>query len=599
METISGLKRTKYCGKFRSSDIGQEAVVFGWVQRQRDLGQLIFIDLRDRSGIVQLAFDDKTEKEIFGKAFAARSEFVLAARGKVRERSSKNKDIPTGEVEIYVEELRVLNESETPPFEITDDTTAKEDLRLKYRYLDLRRPELQGNIIMRHKIAKATRDYFDANGFIEIETPILIKSTPEGARDFLVPSRLHRGQFYALPQSPQLYKQLSMVAGFDRYVQLARCFRDEDQRADRQPEFTQIDAEMSFVEQDDVLEMGEGFIKHVFKEALDIDIATPFQRMTYADAMERYGSDKPDTRFDMELCDISDIVKNSEFGVFANAISGGGSVRAIVAKDCVTKLSRKEVDKLTETVRGIGAKGLAWVRMTEDGPASSFAKFMTDEEMQQIYSRTGAETGDVILIIADTINSNVLSHLGYLRVVVAEKLEIVPQDKFNFLWIVEFPFFERNEETGDWVAMHHPFTSPLNECLPYLETDREKVRAEAYDMVLNGQELCSGSIRITDPELQSRMFKLLGFSQEEAMEKFGFLVEAFKYGAPPHGGIGFGLDRIVAEMLRVDSLRDVVAFPKVSSMTELMTDAPGSVDEEQLEELGLKIVEHKGNIEEA
>ncbi len=593
METIQGLKRTKYCGEFRMKDVGMEATVFGWVQRQRDLGQLIFIDLRDRTGVVQLAFDDTTDKESFDKAFGVRSEFVLAARGQVRERSSKNKEIPTGEVEIFVHELRILNESETPPFEIVDNTTAKEDLRLKYRYLDLRRPVLQSNLLMRHKVARATREYFYDNGFIEIETPMLMKSTPEGARDFLVPSRVHKGSFYALPQSPQLYKQLSMVAGFDRYIQLARCFRDEDQRADRQPEFTQIDMEMSFVDMEDVLAVGEGYIKYLFKETVGIDIAPPFRRLTYKEAMEKYGSDKPDTRYGMELCDITEEVKACGFGAFSNAISGGGSVRAIVAKNSVNTLTRKEVDKLTETVRGYGAKGLAWARLTEDAVSSSFAKFLTEEEMNAILAKTGAETGDVVLIIADTKNSSVLSHLGLLRTEVAKKLDIIPTEQNNLLWIVEFPFFDFNEETGEWEPMHHAFTSPMDECLPYLETDKGSVRAKAYDLVLNGQELCSGSIRITDSELQNRIFKLLGLTQEQANEKFGFLLEAFKYGAPPHGGLALGLDRLTMELLRTESLRDVVAFPKVQSMKELMTDAPSPVEKSQLDELDISIVEHK------
>ena len=589
METIKGLKRSKYCGEFRISDTGSQVTVFGWAQRQRDLGQLIFIDLRDRSGIVQLTFDDSSDPKIFEKAFSVRSEYVLAAVGTVRERSSKNKEIPTGDIEILVSELRILNESETPPFEILDDTTAKEDLRLKHRYLDLRRPMLQRNLRVRSKIAKATRDYFDDNGFIELETPMLMKSTPEGARDFLVPSRLQHGSFYALPQSPQIYKQLCMVAGFDRYIQLARCFRDEDQRADRQPEFTQVDMEMSFVDMDDVLEMAEGYMSYLFKEVLDITVHVPFPRMSYTDAMNRYGSDKPDTRYAMELQDLSDIAADCGFGVFANAVKGGGTVRAITAKDAVKALSRKEIDKLTETVRGIGAKGLAWIRMTPDSIASSFTKFLTEDELQKLLERTGAETGDVVLIIADTNTNHALQHLGYLRGIVAKKLDIIPSDKYNLLWITEFPFFEFDDETESWVAMHHAFTSPMDECLDYLETDKGNVRAKAYDMVLNGQEMCSGSIRITDPGLQQRMFKLLGLSEEEAHEKFGFLLDAFKYGAPPHGGIGLGLDRITAEMLRADSLRDVVAFPKVSSMTELMSQAPSPVSSEQLDELGLAL----------
>lgn len=592
MESIKGLKRTKYCGEFRMSDVGEKAVVFGWAQRQRDLGQLIFIDLRDRTGIVQLAFDNSTDRAVFDKAFSVRSEFVIAAVGEVRERSSKNKEIPTGEVEIFVTELRILNSSETPPFEIIDETTAKEDLRLKYRYLDLRRPQLQRNMLIRHKASKATRDYFDANGFIEIDTPILMKSTPEGARDFLVPSRLHKGSFYALPQSPQLYKQISMVAGFDRYIQLARCFRDEDARADRQPEFTQVDMEMSFVEQEDVLAMGEGYIQYLFKETLGVEIQLPLERLTYAQSMERFGTDKPDTRFEMEICNISDIVKDCGFGVFTNAISGGGSVRAITAKNAAKILTRKEVDKLTEYIRGIGGKGIAWTRMTQDAISSSFAKFMSESELAEIYERLGAETGDVVLIVADTNDNKVLTQLGALRLEVSKKLDIIPKDKFNFLWVVEMPYFERDEETGEWVPMHHAFTSPMDECLEYLETDKEKVRAKAYDLVLNGVELCSGSIRITDPELQKKIFKLIGLTQEEAQSKFGYLLEAFKYGAPPHGGIGFGLDRLVMAMLQLDNVRDVTAYPKVASMTELMTEAPSPVDNSQLEELGLAVVEH-------
>lgn len=591
METIQGLKRSRYCGEFRMEHVGQKVTVFGWCQRQRDLGQLIFIDLRDRSGIVQLAFDEDSGKDAFEKAFRVRSEFVLAAVGTVRERTSKNKEIPTGDVEIFVEELRVLGEAETPPFEIVEGVKANEELRLKYRYLDLRRPELQRNLLLRHKVAKATRDYFYDNGFIEIETPMLIKSTPEGARDFLVPSRLHKGEFYALPQSPQLYKQLSMVAGFDRYIQLARCFRDEELRADRQPEFVQIDMEMSFVDVEDVLTMAEGFVRHVFKEVLGEEIPLPLPRMTYQDAMERYGSDKPDTRYGMEICDISGCVKDCGFGVFANAVAGGGSVRAIVAKDAVKALSRKEIDKLTEAVKGIGGKGVAWVRMLPEGYAGSFLKFMKEEEMQAIYEKTGAEEGDVVLVIADAKTSHVLSQLGYLRTITAQKLGIVPQGMRNLLWITEMPFFEFDEDLGEWVAMHHPFTSPLDECLPYLETDKGRVRAKAYDLVMNGMELCSGSIRITDPELQGRIFALLGLSEEEAHEKFGFLLDAFRYGAPPHGGIGLGLDRLVMQMAGAGSMRDVVAYPKVQNMSELMTQAPAEVEPVQLDELGIILAE--------
>ncbi len=591
MDMMTGLKRTDYCGTLRAEDCGREVVVCGWVQRQRDLGALIFVDLRDRTGIVQLAFDDSTEKEIFDKAFAVRSEFVLMAKGTVKERSSKNMEIPTGEIEITVTDLRVLGKSETPPFEIIENCQTAELTRLKYRYLDLRRPDLQKNILMRHRITKITRDYFDDNGFIEIETPILIKSTPEGARDFLVPSRIHKGQFYALPQSPQLYKQLSMVAGFDRYMQIARCFRDEDLRADRQPEFTQIDVEMSFIDKEDILGLIEGFMKRVFKEAIGVDIETPLPRLTYAEAMERYGSDKPDTRYAMEITDIGEEVKNCGFGVFTGALENGGKVAAITAKNAFSVLTRKEVDKLTEFVRGIGAKGLAWARIGEDGTiASSFAKFMTEDEMKAIMAKCGAENGDVILIVADKA-STTLSVLGSLRQTVAKKLDIIPTDKYNLLWVVEFPFFDWDEELGQYVAMHHPFTSPLEECLDYLETDKAKVRANAYDLVLNGIELASGSIRITDPELQKRIFTLLGLSDEEAQEKFGYLTNAFKYGAPPHGGIGLGLDRLVMQMLRLETLRDVVAFPKVQNASEPMTDCPAFVDKEQLDVLGIGLTE--------
>ncbi len=590
METINGLKRTDYCGTLTAKDIGRTVTVFGWVQRQRDLGSLIFVDLRDRTGIVQLAFDETTDKTIFDKAFAVRSEFVLAAVGTVRERSSKNLEIPTGEIEIEVTELRVLSKSETPPFEIAENSQTGELTRLKYRYLDLRRPDLQQNIIFRHKVAKVTRDYFDENGFIEIETPMLIRSTPEGARDFLVPSRIHNGSFYALPQSPQLYKQLSMVAGFDRYMQIARCFRDEDLRADRQPEFTQIDLEMSFVEMEDVLEIGEGYIKRVFKDTLGIDIPTPLPRLTFKEAMERYGSDKPDTRYGMELIDLSEIVKNTEFVVFKGALENGGSVRAIKAENAASILTRKEIDKLTEMAKGSGAKGLAFIRMTDDGMSSSFAKFMSEAEMAGITEKAELKTGDVLLVIADSNNSKVLSILGALRQAVAKKLDIIPEGQYNLLWITEFPFFEYDEETGEWLAMHHPFTAPMDDCLDYLETDKAKVRAKCYDLVLNGIELSSGSIRITDPVLQSRIFDLLGLSKEEAYEKFGYLLDAFRYGAPPHGGMGIGLDRLCMQMLGCESLRDVVAYPKVQNASEPMTECPAPVDNVQLNDLGIAVI---------
>lgn len=591
LDRMNGVKRTDYCGTLTTEKIEQLVTVCGWVQRRRDLGSLIFVDLRDRTGIVQLAFDDNTDKEVFEKAVTLRSEFVAMATGKVRRRSSVNTEIPTGEIEIEVTQLKILGASQTPPFEILSNSNANEELRLKYRYLDLRRPDIQQNILMRHKITKVTRDYFDENGFVEIETPTLIKSTPEGARDYLVPSRIHSGSFFALPQSPQLYKQLLMLSGFDRYMQIARCYRDEDLRADRQPEFTQIDLEMSFVEMEDVLKMGEGYVKRLFKEVLGVDIETPLPRLTYTQAMNDYGSDKPDTRFDMKIKDLSDIVADCDFGVFADTIKNSGTVRAINAKNAASVYTRKEIDKLTEEAKGIGAKGLAFIRWSEDVPTCSFAKFMTPEQMSAIYERVGAEKGDVVLIVADKKNT-ALSVLGALRLTVAKRLGIIP-DKYNFLWITEFPFFEYNEETGNWDAMHHPFTSPLDECIEYLDTAPEKVFAKAYDLVLNGVELSSGSIRITDPVLQTKMFKALGLSDQEAHEKFGFLTDAFKYGAPPHGGMGIGLDRLAMIMCGCDSLRDVIAFPKISNSAELMSGAPGKVDETQLRDLSIALLEKK------
>ena len=592
LDTMQGLKRTHYCGTLRPENEGQRIVVCGWVQRQRDLGQLIFIDLRDRTGILQLAFDDATSREIFDKAFHIRSEFVLMAAGVLRRRSSVNKDIPTGEVELAVDDLRILGRSETPPFEILDDTGAREELRLQYRYLDLRRPGLQRNLMLRHRIAKAARDYFDEQGFLELETPMLIKSTPEGARDYLVPSRIHEGSFFALPQSPQMYKQLLMLSGFDRYVQIARCFRDEDLRADRQPEFTQIDLEMSFVDEADVQAVGEGFIQRVFKEALNIDIPLPLPRLTYTQAMESYGSDKPDTRFDMTLTDISDLVESCGFGVFADTVKQGGTVRGITAKGGAAVLTRKEIDKLTEYVRGIGAKGLAFIRWVEDAPTCAFSKFLSQEELNAILDRMQLEKGDVALFIADK-KKTALPVLGALRLEVARRLDIIPKDKFNFTWITRFPFFEYDEESGQYVAMHHPFTAPLDDCVQYLDTAPDKVFAKAYDLVLNGVELSSGSIRITDPALQEKMFNALGMSEEEIQMKFGFLVDAFRFGAPPHGGMGIGLDRLVMCMAGCDSLRDVVAFPKVSNSSELMSGAPAPVDEAQLTELHIAVLPEK------
>ena len=586
-DNMNGLKRTHYCGEVTQE--GTEVTVGGFVQKIRDLGNLIFIDLRDKTGIVQLAFNDTTDREIFEKASSCRSEYVLMAKGVTARRASVNKDIKTGEVEIIVSDLRILAKAQTPPFEITNDTKVNEELRLKYRYLDLRRQPLQQNLIMRHKIAKAAREYFYANDFTEIETPMMMKSTPEGARDYLIPSRVHNGKFYALPQSPQIYKQLLMVAGMDRYIQLARCFRDEDLRADRQPEFTQIDLEMSFVDVEDILSMTEGFIKYLFKNVLDLDITTPLPRLTYTEAMERYGSDKPDTRFGMEIQDFSELVRDCGFGVFADAVKNGGSVRAIVAKNSSSILTRKEIDKLTEMVKGIGAKGLAYVRWVDEKPSCSFAKFFSEEELHAILEKIGCEKGDTALIIADK-NKVTLPVLGALRLKIAKKLDIIPENKFNFLWITEFPFFEYDEESGTYVAMHHPFTMPKDECLQYLESAPEKVFAKAFDLVLNGTELSSGSIRITDYELQQKMFQALGLTDEEIEAKFGFLVEAYKYGAPPHGGLGIGLDRLAMVMLGAESLRDVTAFPKVQNASELMSECPSAVDAESLDVLGISVV---------
>lgn len=587
LDTMKGLKRTHYCGEVEG--IGNTVTVAGFVQRVRDKGSLMFVDLRDRTGIVQLVFDDTTEPAVFEKAKQIKSEYVLMAQGLLRERESKNKDIKTGDVEILVTDLRILSAAQTPPFEIVNDTKTNEELRLRYRYLDLRRNKLQDNLIMRHKIAKTAREYFYDNGFLEIETPMMMKSTPEGARDYLVPSRVHEGKFYALPQSPQIYKQLLMISGFDRYIQLARCFRDEDLRADRQPEFTQIDLEMSFMDVDEILELTEGFVKKLMKDVLDEDVTLPLPRLTYKDAMERYGSDKPDTRFGMEIQDLSDTVKDTEFSVFSSAISAGGSVRAIVAKNSASVLTRKEIDKLTEFVKGIGAKGLAYIRWNDDAPNCSFAKFLKEGELDAILSRLGCEKGDVVLIVADK-NKVTLPVLGALRLKVGKQIGIVPDSGYNFLWITEFPFFEWDDESESWLAMHHPFTMPMEECLEYLDTDKGKVRAKAYDLVLNGIELCSGSIRITDPELQARMFRLLGLTDKEIEEKFGFLVDAYKYAAPPHGGLGIGLDRLSMLLCGAESLRDVVAFPKVKDASELMSQCPSTVDEKQLEELHIRTV---------
>ncbi len=585
-ELLGSERRTHTCGQLRKEHAGQTVCVMGWVKKKRDLGNLIFMDLRDRTGFVQLAFDDSTDKALFEKAASCRNEFVLSVCGTVRVRSAVNPEIPTGEVEIFAQSLKILGESETPPFEITDDCKTSEEIRLKYRYLDLRRSKLQQNILFRHRVAKVTRDYFDENGFVEIETPYLIRSTPEGARDYLVPSRVHPGSFYALPQSPQLYKQLSMVAGFDRYFQIARCFRDEDLRADRQPEFTQIDLEMSFVDMEDIFRIAEGYLQRLFREVMGIELTLPLPRYTYREVMERFGSDKPDVRFGMEICDLSEQVRGCGFSVFAHALEQGGSVRGIVLKGAAEKLTRKDIDKLVEYAKGCGASGVAWVRRAEQ-TSSSFAKFMTEQELERMYERSGCEQGDVLLVMADADTDKLLSQLGQLRLEAASRLGI-ERKGFSFLWVVEFPFFEYDRESGEWLAMHHPFTAVMDECLPYLETDKANVRAKCYDLVLNGIELSSGSIRITDPVLQAKIFELLGLSDEEAHEKFGYLLDAFRYGAPPHGGMAIGLDRLVMQMVGAESLRDVVAFPKVQNASELMTGCPAPVPEQALRDLGLR-----------
>ena len=587
-DTMQGLKRTHYCGTLREEHIGQTVVVSGWVQRNRNLGNLMFIDLRDRSGIVQLSFNDQTDKAIFEKASTARSEFVLMAQGIVRGRESVNKEIPTGMVEIQVTDLRILAKSETPPFEITDTTNVKEDLRLKYRYLDLRRSELQNRIIGRHKIVKIARDYFDDNGFIEVETPILIKSTPEGARDYLVPSRVHQGKFYALPQSPQLYKQLLMLSGYDRYMQIARCFRDEDLRADRQPEFTQIDVEMSFVDEDDVMTINEGFIKRVFKEFLNYDVETPFRRIPYDEAMDRYGIDKPDTRFGLELVNLSDLLSDCEFKVFAGALANGGSVRGINVKGAASTLTRKEIDKLTDFVKTYRAKGLAFTRITADAESSSFEKFLKPEEVAAIRERMGAEVGDVLLIVADK-NQVVYDSLGQLRNHLARKLNLIQPNTYDFLWVTDFPLFEYDEEEGRYAAKHHPFTSPKLDQLDRLENDKDHCYARAYDVIINGYEVGGGSIRINDPEVQNKMFAALGFTEEQAQERFGFLLNAFKYGVPPHGGMAYGLDRLIMIMTGTENIRDVIAFPKVQNASELMTGCPDYVDTKDLDVLAIAV----------
>lgn len=589
-ENLTGLKRTHMCGDVTDSDVGQEVVVMGWVQRRRELGKLIFVDLRDRSGILQVVFKSELDSELHSKALQIRNEYVIAVRGVLQIREDINPNIKTGKWEVIAIELRILSKADTPPIHIEDVVDTGEATRLKYRFLDLRRPAMQKNLMLRHRVAKIARDYFDEKGFLEIETPILIKSTPEGARDYLVPSRVFPGRFFALPQSPQLFKQILMVSGFDRYFQIAKCFRDEDLRADRQPEFTQIDLEMSFVDVPDVLSVCEGFLKRVFSEAIGVDVEIPFQRMTYAEAMERFGSDKPDTRFGFELVNVSEIVKNSGFKVFTSAVEGGGSVRAINAKGCGAKFSRKEIDALTEVTKTYGAKGMAWIAVEEGNLRSSFTKFLTEDEVKQLLDKVQAEPGDLICFVADSSNEVVFESLGHLRLEIAQKLNLLDENKANFLWVTEFPLLEYDKEENRWVAKHHPFTAPMDEDIPLLETDPGKVRAKAYDIVLNGVELGGGSIRIHDQELQRKMFKIIGLSEQEAQERFGFLLKAFRYGTPPHGGLAFGLDRMVMLMAKCDSIRDVIAFPKVQNSSCLMTGAPDFVDEKQLKELHVQSV---------
>ncbi len=590
MDTIRGFERSGYCGAWRMEHVGRTLSVCGWVQRQRDLGGLIFVDLRDRTGLLQLAFDEETPRELFKKAFSLRGEYVVAATGVLRERESKNPELPTGDVELYVEELRILAKADTPPFEIVEDGGVNDLLRLKYRYLDLRRPSLQRTLAMRHKIAKIARDYFDENGFYEIETPMLTRSTPEGARDYLVPSRVHPGSFYALPQSPQQYKQLLMLAGFDRYMQITRCFRDEDLRADRQPEFTQIDLEMSFVTEDEVMALQEGFLRRVFKRILDVDVPVPFPRMTYADVMNRFGSDKPDLRFGLELTDISHLVKDSSFRVFSDPVRQGGSVRLICVPGGAESFPRKKLDALTEFVKTYRAKGLAWLKLGAGGNTSSFGKFMTEGEISGILRLAGAGQGDLLLVVADADNDVVFSALGALRCECARHMDLIPKGVYKFLWVTEFPLFEYSAEESRYVSKHHPFTAPMDEDVDKLETDKKSCRAKAYDIVLNGTELGGGSIRIHSPEVQKAVFRALGFTDDEAHFRFGHLIDAFKYGAPPHGGLAYGLDRLVMLMAGTSSIRDVIAFPKVQNASELMTACPAPVDAKQLAELSISVV---------
>ena len=590
METLKGLKRTHYCGDLRMDNVGQEVILNGWVQKKRNLGGLVFVDLRDIRGISQIIFDADVNKDAFEKAEKLGSEYVIAVKGIVRERQAKNPNMATGDIEISATELRVLSKSQTPPIYIKDDDNVSEDKRLKYRFLDLRKPSMQNNLIMRSKVAQIVRQYLSENNFLEIETPFLIKPSPEGARDYLVPSRVNPGKFYALPQSPQLFKQILMVSGMDRYFQIVKCFRDEDLRADRQPEFTQIDCEMSFVDENDVMTMMENMIGRIFKEIHNIDIQLPLKRMTYKEAMDRFGSDKPDTRFAMELTDLSDLVKDCGFGVFSSAANAANSsVRAINAIGGADAFSKKGMKKLEEHAKTYKAKGLAWIKVTEEGIDSPIAKFFTEEEIKAILDRMDAKAGDLILFVADK-NKVVYDALGQLRLEVARKMDLIDKNKYNLLWVTEFPLFEEDEETGRMIAMHHPFTCPLDEDIDKLDQeDKTQLRAKAYDMVLNGYELGGGSVRISDEEVQEKMFKALGMSQETANDKFGYLLEAFKYGVPPHAGLAFGFDRLMMLLTGADNIREVIAFPKNQNAICPMTNAPGLPEEGQLEELSIKV----------
>ena len=591
-ESMSGMKRTHRCAELSKAQVGQTVTVMGWVQKSRNKGGVVFVDLRDRSGILQIIVEEnKCGTEIFEKAGKLRSEFVIAVTGQVCERAGAvNKNLATGEIEVIAEQLRILSESETPPFHIEENSKTKEELRLKYRYLDLRRPDIQKNIMMRSRACAVIRNFLTEEGFLEIETPMLTKSTPEGARDYLVPSRVHPGSFYALPQSPQLFKQLLMVSGYDRYFQLARCFRDEDLRADRQPEFTQVDMELSFVDVDDVIDVNERLLARLFKEIIGVDVPLPIQRMTWQEAMDRFGSDKPDTRFGMELNDVTDVVRDCEFAVFKNAIADGGSVRGINAKGQGT-MPRKKIDALVAFVKDYGAKGLAYIAIQPDGSIkSSFAKFMKDEEMKALIAAMQGEPGDLLLFAADK-NKIVYASLGALRLELADKMGLLDKNQYNFLWVTEFPLLEWSDEENRFQAMHHPFTMPMEEDLQYIDTDPGRVRAKAYDIVLNGTEIGGGSVRIHQDDIQEKMFEALGFTKERAHEQFGFLLDAFKYGVPPHAGLAYGLDRLIMLMAKVDSIRDVIAFPKVKDASCLLTNAPDTVDEKQLEELGIRVNE--------